>query len=141
MVDNDPSAHHFGTTVSDLDTAVDFYTDVFGFDVAGRFEIGGENFATGVDVEGATGSFAHLDGDGAIVELVEYDPAGEDRTGLDVNDTGAKHLGVSVDDADAFYADLPDDVETLSEPQTTASGATIFFVRDPDDNLVEVIEP
>jgi catechol 2,3-dioxygenase-like lactoylglutathione lyase family enzyme len=74
------------------------------------------------------------------VELIEYEPVGDDRRGGEVNDPGATHLGLSTDDLDAFYAGLPADVETISEPQTTASGARICFFRDPDGNLVEVLE-
>ncbi|MFB6154627.1 MAG: VOC family protein [Haloferacaceae archaeon] len=133
-------AHHFGVTVTDLERAVEFYRDDLGLDVLDRFTVSGESFAAGVGVPGATGSFVHLDAGGARVELVEYDPAGADRTGGDVNDAGAKHLGLAVDDVRAVYDDLPDRVETLSEPRTTDSGASILFVRDPEGNLVELIE-
>ncbi|SNZ03766.1 Catechol 2,3-dioxygenase [Natronoarchaeum philippinense] len=137
----EPTAHHFGVTVSDLDRAVQFYRDVLGLDVSSRFTVGGEAFSTGVDVAGATGSFAHLDAGGARVELVEYDPEGEDATGDALNRPGATHLGLEVDDIDAIYEELPDGVETLSPPQTTESGTKILFVRDPEDNLVELLEP
>jgi len=36
---------------------------------------------------------------------------------------------------------LPDDVETLSGPQTTESGTTIMFVVDPEGNRIELLEP
>jgi catechol 2,3-dioxygenase-like lactoylglutathione lyase family enzyme len=137
---NDCSAHHFGITVSDLDRAVEFYRDVFGLDVLSRFSVTGEAFSTGVGVDGATGNFAHLDAGGARVELVEYDPEADERAAAHVNQPGATHLGLSVDDLDAFYETLGDDVETLSEPQTTESGTRILFVRDPEANLVEVLE-
>ncbi|WP_435097075.1 VOC family protein [Halarchaeum sp. P4] len=143
MSDSDTalSAHHFGITVSDLDAAVAFYRDVLGLEVLSEFEVSGEGFATGVGVEGASAAFAHLDADGARVELVSYDPEGADARGGAVNDVGATHLGLAVDDVEAFYESLPDDVETLSDgPQTTASGSTILFVRDPDGNLIEIIE-
>ncbi len=152
------TAHHVGTTVTDLDRAVEFYRDALGFAVLDRFTVSGDSFAAGVGVPDATGRFAHLDGggvlasdasqsssdssDGVRVELVEYDPAGEAGDGPDsVNDPGAKHMGFAVDDVDAVYESLPDDVETLSEPQTTSSGARILFVRDPEDNLIEIISP
>ncbi|WP_256390900.1 VOC family protein [Natronoarchaeum rubrum] len=137
----DPSAHHFGVTVTDLDRSIEFYRDVLGLDVLARFSVSGEEFATGVGVEGAAGTFAHLDADGARVELVEYEPEGEDATGGAINQAGAKHLGLEVEDLDATYEALPNDVETLSEPQTTESGTRILFVRDPDDNLIELLEP
>ena len=135
----DLTAHHVGITVRDLDRAVAFYTDTFDLDVLARFEVGGEAFANAVDVSDATGSFAHLDADGIRIELVEYDPAGESAEPPTLNRPGAVHLGLSVDDLDAFYAGL-DGVETLSRPQTTESGTRILFVRDPEGNLVEVLE-
>lgn len=61
----------------------------------------------GVHHVGSTGRFAYLDGDGARIELVEYDP---------------------------------DDVETLSEPRTSSTGTPILFLRDPEGNLVEVLD-
>lgn len=136
-----PVAHHFGVTVRDLDRAVEFYTETFDLDVLDRFSVSGEAFAEGVGVPGATGSFAHLDGGDVRVELVEYDPAGVDCRADTVAQPGAKHLALSVADLDAFYADLADDVEAVSEPRTTESGTRILFVRDPEGNLVEVLEP
>jgi len=133
-------AHHFGVTVTDLDRAVDFYEEMLGCDVLDRFTVSGEAFSTGVGVEGATGSFAHLDAGDARIELVEYDPAGDERSAGRVNRPGEKHLGLAVDDVDAFSEGLPASVETLSAPQTTESGTRIFFVRDPEGNLVEIIE-
>jgi len=46
-----------------------------------------------------------------------------------------------VTNLDAFYDSLPADVETLSPPQTTESGTRICFLRDPEGNLVELLEP
>jgi Glyoxalase/Bleomycin resistance protein/Dioxygenase superfamily. len=66
--------------------------------------------------------------------------SGEDRATGDLNEPGATHLGVEVDDIDDFYDSIPADVETISEPQTTDTGTTICFLRDPDGHLVEVLE-
>lgn len=139
-VTSHPTAHHYGVTVTALDRAVAFYRDVLGLDVLDRFTVSGEAFASGVGVDGATGRFAHLDAGSARVELVEYDPEGEETDGRPVNQPGAKHLGLAVEDAEAFHEELPDDVETISPPRTTESGATILFVRDPEGNLIELIE-
>jgi len=136
-----PTAHHVGITVADLDRAVEFYSDTFGFEVVSRFSVAGEAFETGVGVSGAEAQFVHLDADGVRLELVAYDPGGDDLAAESLNDTGAKHLGFEVEDIEAFYADLDGGVETISEPQTTESGTTICFVVDPEGNLVEVLEP
>ncbi|UPW01281.1 VOC family protein [Halorussus gelatinilyticus] len=137
---SDPTAHHVGVTVTDLDRAVAFYRDALGLDVLDRFSVSGEAFAEGVGVPGATGEFAHLDAGSARVELVAYDPEGDEAAAERVNQPGAKHLGLAVADLDGFYDELPPAVETVSEPQTTASGTKILFVRDPEGNLVEILE-
>ncbi|WP_144799424.1 VOC family protein [Halorubrum depositum] len=141
---SDPTPHHVGVTVSDLDRAVDFYTETFGLDVAAEFAVGGEAFADAVDVDGAAAEFAHLVADGGgnetVVELVAYDPEGEPAPDPELNRPGAIHLGLSVDDVAEFYRELDDDVETLSEPRTTESGTTILFVVDPEGNLIEVLD-
>jgi catechol 2,3-dioxygenase-like lactoylglutathione lyase family enzyme len=135
-----PSAHHVGITVADLDRAVAFYQDVFDFPVLAEFSVSGEAFSTGVDVPNATGQFAHLDADGVRLELVEYDPEGETAHAERVNQPGAKHVGFEVENLDDFYRALPEQVTTLSAPQTTESGTRICFVQDPEGNLVEVLE-
>jgi len=141
MSDATPTAHHYGITVSDLDESLAFYRDVLGLDVLSEFEVAGEAFEDATAVDGASASFAHLDAGGARLELVAYDPAGDDVRGGMVNDTGGTHVGFSVPDLDAFADDLPDDVETLAPgPRTTSSGTTIMFVRGPDGELVEVLE-
>jgi len=136
----DLTAHHVGLTVSDLDRAVEFYRDTLGLDVLSEFSVGGEEFATGVGIAGASANFAHLDADGARVELAEYESASDRHPEGRLNKPGVTHLGLEVDDLDGFYADLPDDVPTISEPQTTESGTRICFLRDPDGHLVEVLE-
>lgn len=138
--DLDLRAHHVGLTVSDLDRTIEFYRDVLGLEVLDRFSVSGEAFSAAVGVEEATGRFAHLDAGGARVELVEYEPEDEARLAADVNQPGAKHVGLAVEDLDAFYEGLPEAVETTSEPRTTASGTRILFLRDPEGNLVEVLE-
>ena len=136
----DTSAHHYGLTVSDLDRAVAFYRDVLGLDLLAEFEVGGDAFAEAVAVPDANASFAHLDAGGCRLELVAYDPEGEPSEPTDVNRPGATHLALAVDDVDARYDALPSHVETLSGPRTTESGTRICFVRDPEGNLVELLE-
>ncbi|WP_396613405.1 VOC family protein (plasmid) [Haloferax sp. S1W] len=133
-------AHHVGITVRDLDRTVEFYRDVLGLSVIDTFSVSGEAFSTAVDVPNATGRFAHLDGGDVRVELVEYDPEGEATPEAELNRPGATHLGLSVDDVDATVEQFPSHVETASDPQTTESGTRIVFVRDPEGNLVELLD-
>ena len=134
-------AHHVGITVSDLDTVTEFYQSVFDCEIIAEFSVDGNAFATGVDIPNASAEFVHLDLGSVRLELVAYEPDGDDRPPADLNDAGATHLGVDVDDVDEFYESLPASVETLSPPQTTATGTKICFLRDPDGTLIEVLNP
>src|SRR6056297_1174194 len=97
----DLQTHHVGTTVRDLDRAVDFYRDILGLSVAAEFEVAGDAFETVVDIAGASARFAHLDGGSARIELVEYEPPADGLPTPQLNDAGATHLGLEVDDLDA----------------------------------------
>jgi catechol 2,3-dioxygenase-like lactoylglutathione lyase family enzyme len=137
---SDLTAHHYGVTVSDLDRCVTFYRDVLGLEVLAEFSVGGDAFETGVGIEGASAEFAHLDAGDARIELVSYEPAGEDRPDPRLDQSGATHVGLGVDDVEAFYESLPEDVATISPPRTTESGTTILFVEDPEGNLIEILD-
>ncbi|MFB6074958.1 MAG: VOC family protein [Haloarculaceae archaeon] len=136
----DATANHVGVTVSDLDGMVAFYRDALGFEVLDRFTVDGEAFATAVDVPGASADFAHLAAGGVRLELVAYDPEDEAMPTPDLNRPGTAHLGLEVPDIEAAFEGLPDDAETFSDPQTTATGSQICFLRDPEGNLVELLE-
>ena len=138
--------HHHGVSVTDLDRAVEFYDGILGLELIDRYTLSDDALSTAVGGDAMTGHFAQLDAGGERVELIEYETGEEgdddqnDVRGAAVYDSGAKHLGLETDDLDGFYGSLPDDVETISEPQTTGSGTKILFVRDPDGNPVEILE-
>jgi catechol 2,3-dioxygenase-like lactoylglutathione lyase family enzyme len=132
--------HHTGLTVSDLDRSVEFYTDVIGGTVESRFSVSGEAFETVVGSEGVSGQFVHIDvGDGRL-ELVEYEPTDASREPATLPQPGGTHLAFSLGNVDGLVDALPDGIDPLSEPRTTASGTRLVFVRDPDGNLVELLE-
>ncbi|OIB59146.1 VOC family protein [Natrialba sp. SSL1] len=138
-----PDAHHVGITVDNLDTVLPFYRDDLGLTVVDEFSVAGDELAAAINVADASGTFVHLEGEGghgSRIELVSFEPAARDAPTAGLNQPGATHVGLQVDDLDSFYATLDDDVTTLSEPRTTDSGTTILFLRDPEGNLVEVLE-
>ena len=108
------SVHHVGTTVADLERAVDFYTETFDLEVLAEFESTGEAFSTGVGVENATGRFAHLDGDDTRVELVEYEPAGGEAAAGSYSTSRSTTAGPNTSGS----------ASTTSRPSTRASRTT-----------------
>ncbi|CCQ35962.1 glyoxalase domain protein [Natronomonas moolapensis 8.8.11] len=137
---NGLEAHHTGLTVADLDRSVEFYAGVLGCTVESRFSVSGDAFETVVGRDGVSGRFVHLNSGDSRIELVEYEPAGPPREPTTLPQPGGSHLAFSVDDVDALFEGLPDRIDPLSEPQTTDSGTRLVFVRDPDGNLIELLE-
>ncbi|MFD1600201.1 VOC family protein [Halobellus rarus] len=133
-----PTAHHIGIAVEDLETMVTFYRETLDFEVTQEFTLTGEAFSKGLGVEDTKGEFARLSMGGVLLELVEYTPAHEPTPVSGVADPGSVHIAVSYDDVSAFYEGLSN-VDTVSEPVTTPSGTTIVFLRDPENNLVEIV--
>ncbi|RQG91550.1 VOC family protein [Natrarchaeobius halalkaliphilus] len=140
MSDSNLSAHHVGIAVDDLEATLAFYRDALGLSIIDRFSVSGEAFSDGIGVEDASGSFVHLEADGIRVELVEFDPKARDSPATGLNQPGTTHVAFAVDDLEVIANELPDDVPTISEPRTTASGTSILFVRDPEGNLIELLE-
>ena len=138
----EPRAHHYGITVSDLDNSIEFYRNFFGMDVADRFEMNPDAFANLLGVDDGRAEVAFLSGTGFRLELEEH--AGSTTTVNDEaepNDVGYAHLCLEVADIETFYRGFKDDIDFVSEPgQASDSGATICYLRDPDGNLVELIE-
>ncbi|KDE57619.1 hypothetical protein EL22_10810 [Halostagnicola sp. A56] len=134
--------HHVGITVRDLETVRSFYERVLGLSVVDTFSVSGAAFAAAVDVPNAAGSFVHLESESGDIrlELVEYEPEASASRAESINQPGAAHVSFAVADLEAFADSIPDDAERLSGPQTTASGTTIMFLRDPEGNLIEILE-
>jgi catechol 2,3-dioxygenase-like lactoylglutathione lyase family enzyme len=137
-------SHHYGLTVSNLDESLEFYCGVLGMELVSRVDVGGDAFAASTGVPGASGEIAHLDGNGFVVELLQYDsPPGRNiNDEHDPNDVGATHLAIEVEDIDVHVDELAPEVEFQSRapPVVGGTGAKVAYVCDPDGSLVELIE-
>lgn len=134
-------AHHYGVTVSDMDTALEFYGDTLGMDVDDTLSFDDEAFSRFVGVEGADVDIVFLSAGGCAVELLEYDDAGENANeGVSNDDIGASHFCLAVDDVESLHERLRGDAEFLAPPQTLSNGSKVTYVFDPDGNVVELLE-
>lgn len=134
------SAHHVSLTVRDFDSTFESCRDAFDLSIVPCFEVGGKEFVTVTSVDDASTCSTRLGGGDVRVELAEYNSVGTDVDESALNHPGVIHPGLSVGDAGAAVAQLPVDVETLGEPQTTETDMRVAFVRGPKGDLVEFLD-
>ncbi|MEJ8278742.1 VOC family protein [Pseudonocardia spirodelae] len=113
-------------TVADQDAALDFYTRVLGFEVRSdtRFGENGEHRWLEVAPPGSTARLA--------LNPPMYDEPGGSAIGVETPDLAAEHarltgLGVA-------------DLEPLPAADDTPGVPRLFMLRDPDGNVITVVE-
>lgn len=140
------TADHHSITVEDIDAQIAFYRDVLGLELLdhGTLEQGSDDaeaFSTLTGLEGVSLDIAHLEAEGAMVELVEYHtPDGDDLRPFEANDTGATHFCFRTDDLATAVEDLAGEVDFISDPVSFSSGVDAVYFRDPEGNLMEILE-
>ena len=129
---------HVCIGVSDMDMSLAFYTAVLGIDVVFDVELegGGLDAVTG----GAAQKGRMVGGliGGVMVELlflgdVPASPAGPHR--------GYTNISFRVSDLDETYEALRrQHPEVRTEPVVDIGGVRMFFIHDPDDTPIEILE-
>jgi catechol 2,3-dioxygenase-like lactoylglutathione lyase family enzyme len=137
------SFSHVAITVSNFNEAVRFYADVFGAPVVGVSDTPSERVRGffGVDAPAPTCKigWVRIPG-GATIEIFEFSPH-EPRTDVVWNRLGPTHISFNVHDTQIWHDYLRDKgLEIVSPPEQSPHGHTFFFVKDPDGNLIELID-
>ena len=141
--------NHTGFVVSDMERSLEFYQDLLGLKqernqiLEGEFisELAGYPDARLHIVYLGTGDLRHS------VELIQYlNPAGTPAAMPERHQVGASHLGVIVDDLDAFYVELSRRGVRFVSPPAIRPGAVYpmaskgCYMQDPDGNWLELLE-
>ena len=141
--------NHTGFVVSDMERSLEFYQDLLGLKqernqiLEGEFisELAGYPDARLHIVYLGTGDLRHS------VELIQYlNPAGTPAAMPERHQVGASHLGVIVDDLNAFYAELSRRGVRFVSPPAIRPGAVYpmaskgCYMQDPDGNWLELLE-
>lgn len=111
-------------TVSDQDSAIEFYTGKLGFELRADESFGPDNEMRWVEVA-PPGSTARL----ALNPPMQDEPGGS-SIAVETTDVAAEHERLSAIDG------LDVDQEIMSTP----GAPTMFMLRDPDGNTVVVVE-
>ncbi|MCG3127245.1 MAG: Metallothiol transferase FosB [Phycisphaerae bacterium] len=139
-----------GITVSDLDRAVAFFSDVLTFERVAETKLSGDDFGQlhGLPSSKARGARLRL-GD-EYIELTEFEsPKGrafppDSRS----NDRWFQHIAIIVSDMEEAHAWLHEkmvrhaskDPQRLPDWNKNAAGIKAFYFRDPDGHFLEVLE-
>ncbi len=126
-----PSLDHIAITVQDMERAVAFYQGVLGFEVLGQLLLNDGTF-----------KLVYLQAGAARIELFAYTEEGRrDATAERNEDLGFKHVAFTVGDVDAMARRLKaHDVPFTVEPTDAPGGVRLAFFRDPDGNLLEIVD-
>lgn len=137
------SFNHVGITVADFNRAVKFYWEVFGCPLVGVSDAPEERVKAffGVDAEHPTCKIGWIRvPGGAVIEIFEFRPD-QAPAGVAWNQVGLTHLCFDVRNIRRWYDHLEArGVEMVSPVERSPHGHTLFFVKDPDGNLIELTD-
>ena len=141
--------NHTGFVVSDMERSLEFYQDLLGLKQERNQILEGEFISELVGYPDARLHIVYL-GTGDLrhsVELIQYlNPAGTPAAMPERHQVGASHLGVIVDDLDAFHAELSSRGVRFVSPPAIRPGAVYpmaskgCYMQDPDGNWLELLE-
>lgn len=139
-----------GMTVSDMDRAVRFYTDVLSFEKQSDIEVAGREYELLTGVFGARMRVVRMRLGDESIELTEYlTPRGRPiPADMRPNDRTFQHIAVIVSDMRQAYERLrarnvthgSTGPQRLPDWNPNAGGISAFYFRDPDQHFVEVLQ-
>lgn len=138
------ATRHVGIVVCDIEKSLRFWRDVMGLSVVVDFREEGEFIDTVQHLDGVRLRMIKLTApDGTMVELLQDDAHPTSAPSAnDLCDRGIRHIAFTVADVEAAWQTLKDEgCEVLSVPVTAPDGkARLFFARDPEGNLMELVQ-
>ncbi|MGD1918847.1 MAG: VOC family protein [Pleurocapsa sp.] len=138
-----------GMTVSNMEEAIAFYTQVLTFEVIEDVEVSGRDYELLQGVFGARARIVDLRLGEEIIELAEYLTPKGDAIPVDSqsNDLWFQHMAIVVSDMPEAYRRLRENSvqhvstypQKLPEYIEAAAGIEAFYFRDPDGHNLEII--
>jgi len=137
------SFSHIGLTVRDFNRTVQFYWEVFGCPLVGVADTPPERVRSFFGVDGAAPSckigWIRVPG-GATLEIFEFQPQLPHES-VTWNRVGLTHFSFNCRNTQRWYDYLVSKgVECVSKPERSPRGHSFFFCKDPDGNLIEMID-
>ena len=138
------ATRHTGIVVRDIVKSLHFWRDIMGLTVTVDFREEGKFIDTVQHLSGVRLRMIKLTApDGSMIELLKDDAHPTPPPDAnDLCDSGIRHIAFTVENIDAAWKILADECcDLLSEPVNSPDGkARLFFTRDPEGNLVELVQ-
>ena len=136
---------HVGITVSDIERSIEFYEKNFGFKTLGRSGFNQAFFDAAPGLYGlkdTTCPLAILAAPGGVqIELFQFIPQLE-KEHVPWNRVGITHFALATDSVLDMCPQLRENGVTFCmEPLQRPDGGYWVFLRDPDGNMIELMEP
>ncbi|MCP5027761.1 MAG: VOC family protein [Actinomycetia bacterium] len=137
--------HHTAISTGDLERSLGFYRDLLGFREVDRFSWrqGSSVLDAITALTDSAASVALVRLENSFLELFEYETPQPNQADPNrpVCDHGITHLCVQVTDIDAEYQRLSAAGMVFHcEPMAAGPGARATYGRDPDGNVIELLE-
>lgn len=132
--------HHLALSVPNLESAIRFYADAFGFSLVDHEHLGHSEEGDRVtQLDEADPTVAMLHAGNIFIELFEFhSPKPAENTRL-MCDYGVTHFSFEVDDVHASHEALKaHGVEWHSDPIDAGDGYLMTYGRDPFGNVIEI---
>jgi diaminopimelate decarboxylase/catechol 2,3-dioxygenase-like lactoylglutathione lyase family enzyme len=139
---------HVSVAVADIDRSLGFYRDLLGLTVRERGVLDPGLVARMTGVPDAEVEYADVELGSRVLELLHFRAAQPQRPASQrLPGAGGVHIGLRVEDAAAVHERLTvGGFEPLSAPVLLPqdgsdwSGGLVFYVRDPDGVMIEIVE-
>jgi len=136
--------HHAAISTPNLERCIDFYTRVIGGEVAWTF--GWDKGAQAADdvtgLQNSAARAAMLKIGATFLEVFEFSspPPATQAVNRPVNNHGITHICLEVQDIEFEYRRLKAAGMPFNCPPQQQDGSAMVYGRDPDGNVVELIE-
>jgi catechol 2,3-dioxygenase-like lactoylglutathione lyase family enzyme len=134
---------HVGLRVTDMERSIRFYTEVFGARAVTRPFLMQSPFVDSM-FEGPAGisfMFCHLQFDGGLIELFEFQPPNDHPAApAHASHGNVTHVGFEVDDVAATVERILAHGGRLIFPVTEWGEYRLCYTADPDGNVVEIAD-
>ena len=138
---------HVGLVVDDIEIEINFYKKFFNFKVVRDMYEEGEFFENLLGVKNIKARTVKMsdDTDNIVLELLKFfdgDIEYDDKR-RNVRDKGYTHFAITVKNIDKIYQELQlSNISFVNAPQLSPDGgAKVAFLLDPENNLVEIVQP